>query len=98
VLQPDRGPTNAATTDASDGGGAAPFGLDFSPLSSLSGSDEVITASRFRRDYYGRPTGRVTVTCPFCEQSTVAIIPESSEVGVPEDDADGKVQMNCKRV
>lgn len=42
----------------------------------------------------GPPTG-ATVHCPECDESTIAIVPESTEVIEDQEGADGGVRATC---
>lgn len=43
----------------------------------------------------GRGAHGERVDCPECGHSTIAIVPPDSSVIKGEDDADGKVRVNC---
>lgn len=43
----------------------------------------------------GRPGGKI-VSCPECGEVAYAIVPKESEVVEAEENADGKVWVNCR--
>lgn len=43
----------------------------------------------------GRGPHGENVVCPECEHSTIAIIPSDCSIVEDEDNADGKVRVNC---
>ena len=50
--------------------------------------------SYLEEDMGNPPTGK-SIVCPECNESVMAIVPKGSTIAEREENADGKVRVNC---